>query len=93
MNALLSFFKMLFYPTELKEYLDNLNKRLKRELKRRECAMYSYQQSFRKLSKYRNIPEYIYNSPDRIWGVTNTSYSYNPKKTKKRRIKNKMKPR
>ena len=93
MNAFLSFFKMLFDPFALKEYLDNLNKRLKRELKRREHVMYSYQQSYRKLTKLRMIPEYIYKSPDHMWGVTNTSYSYNPKKTKKRRIKNKMKPR
>lgn len=93
MNAFLSFFKMLFDPMELKKQLDDLNRRLKKELKKREYAMYSYQQSYRKLSKLRMLPEYVYQSPEHMWGGSSTSYSYNPKKTKKRRIKNKMKPR
>lgn len=92
-NSFLSFFKMLFNPIMFKEYLDDLNRRLKRELKRREHVMYSYNQSFKKLSKYRTIPEYIYKSPEHIMGISTTSYSYNPKKTKKRRLKNKIKHR
>lgn len=93
MNAFLSFFKMLFDPFALKEYLDDLNRKLKRELKRREQCMYAYNQSFRKLCKCRTLPEYVYKTPDHMWGVSTTGYSYNPKKTKKRRIKNKMKTR
>lgn len=90
---LLLFFKSLFNPFEFKEYLDKLNKNLEKEQKRRTYAMYTYNQSLRKLSKYRMIPEYVYKRIDNStsWHISNTEYGYNAKKTKKRRKKNKIK--
>lgn len=88
-SELLLFLKALFNPFDFAEYL--------KDLKRKQQELYCYQQSLNGLKqayKYGKIPEHIYKYVgigNNIWGTAR--YGYNPKKTAKRRAKNKLKNR
>jgi hypothetical protein len=96
LSEILLFFKVLFNPFEYTKYLQEFNKKIERDLKRRQQYLNSYIQSYNTLkqtAKLNRIPEFCYKHAGigNIWEYSTTHYGYNPKKTTKRRAKNKLK--
>lgn len=96
LSEILLFFKVLFNPFEYTKYLQEFNKKIERDLKRRQQYLNSYIQSYNTLkqaTKFNRIPEYCYKHAGigNAWEYSTTHYEYNPKKTTKLRVKNKLK--
>ena len=96
LSEILLFLKALFRPFEFTKYLQEFNKKMELDLKRRQQYLNSYIQSYNNLkqaTKWGRIPEYCYKHTGvgNIWECSTIHYGYNPKKTSKRRAKNKLK--
>ena len=101
LSEILLFFKVLFNPfeynkTRLATFGFTFNKKIERDLKRRQQYLNSYIQSYNTLkqaTKFNRIPEFCYKHAGigNAWEYSTTQYGCNPKKTAKRRAKNKLK--